>query len=221
MDFLRPLLDLLRLLLETLRDPSALVAAGGYPALAAIIFLETGAMVFFLPGDSLLFVAGLFASKGVLDLLMLNLLLIPCAVLGDATSYAIGRKLGPALFDKTESRLWKPEHIRTAHAFYEKHGGKAIILARFVPIVRTFVPVAAGIAQMRYRDFAIYNIAGGASWIVSMTVAGYVLGQNTWVAANLEKMVIGIVIVSVLPAVLTWYRERSKPSSTPASSTEG
>lgn len=208
-------------LLSILRDPSALVEAGGYPALAAIIFLETGAMVFFLPGDSLLFVAGLFASRGTLNLLALNLLLIPCAVVGDATSYAIGRRVGLALFDRPESRFWKPQHIKTAHEFYERHGGKAIVLARFVPIVRTFVPVAAGMAQMRYRDFAVFNIAGASAWIVSMTVAGYILGQNAWVSANLEKMVIGIVVLSALPAVVTWMRERGRSNDPSTSATTG
>lgn len=205
-------------ILDILRDPSELIAWGGYPALMAIIFAETGAMVFFLPGDSLLFVAGLFASRGTLNLAMLNLLLIPMAILGDATSYVIGRRAGPMIFSRPETRFFKPQHIRTAHAFYEKHGGKAIILARFVPIVRTFVPVAAGVAQMRYRDFAIFNIAGAALWIASMTVAGYVLGQNEWVSKNLEKMVIGIVLVSVLPAVFGYLKERRAGASpaTPA-----
>jgi len=212
--------QLIHWLISILRDPSALVEAGGYPALAAIIFLETGALVFFLPGDSLLFVAGLFASRGTLDIFLLQLLLIPCAVIGDATSYAIGRRAGRALFHRPASRFWNPQHIKTAHEFYERHGGKAIILARFVPVVRTFVPVAAGIAEMRYRDFAVFNIIGGASWIVSMTVAGYVLGQNAWVSANLEKMVIGIVLISILPAAVAWFRERGRPAASASATSE-
>jgi len=212
--------QLIHWLISILRDPSALVEAGGYPALAAIIFLETGALVFFLPGDSLLFVAGLFASRGTLDIFLLQLLLIPCAVIGDATSYAIGRRAGRALFHRPASRFWNPQHIKTAHEFYERHGGKAIILARFVPVVRTFVPVAAGIAEMRYRDFAVFNIIGGASWIVSMTVAGYVLGQNAWVSANLEKMVIGIVLISILPAAIAWFRERGRPAASASATSE-
>jgi membrane-associated protein len=206
-------------ILDTLRDPSAVIAWGGYPALAAIIFAETGALVFFLPGDSLLFIAGLYASRGVLNLALLNLLLIPMAVLGDALSYVIGRRAGPMIFSRPETRFFKPAHIRTAHAFYERHGGKAIVLARFIPIVRTFVPVAAGVAQMRYRNFVAYNVAGGALWIASMTVAGYVLGQNEWVGKNLEKMVIGIVLLSVLPAVVGYLKERRNPS-TPETKTD-
>lgn len=207
--------QLIHAILQILRDPSELIAWGGYPALMAIIFAETGAMVFFLPGDSLLFIAGLFASRGVLNLALLNLLLIPMAVLGDATSYMIGRRAGPMIFSRPETRFFKPAHIRTAHAFYERHGGKAIVLARFIPIVRTFVPVAAGVAQMRYRDFAVYNIVGAALWIGSMSIAGYVLGQNEWVSKNLEKMVIGIVFVSILPAIFGYLRERGRPAVAP------
>lgn len=206
-------MELLRSLLHLLRDPSDLIQWGGYPALMAIIFAETGAMVFFLPGDSLLFVAGLSAANGLLDLTTLNVLLIPMAVLGDALSYTIGRKTGPMLFNKPETRFFKPQHVRTAADFYEKHGGKAVVLARFMPVVRTFVPVVAGIAGMRYRDFAAYNIAGGAFWIISMTVAGYLLGQNEFVKGNLEKIVILIVVLSVLPAVGAYLRDRKSPAA--------
>ena len=152
-------------ILDTLRDPRGLIEAGGYYALGLVIFLETGAMVFFLPGDSLLFVAGMYAAKGVLNIFMLNALLIPLAILGDATSYFIGARTGPRLFNKPETRFFKPQYIKQAHDFYEKHGGKAIVLARFVPIVRTFVPVVAGVAGMRYRDFALYNVFGAAFFL--------------------------------------------------------
>ncbi|MFO0692828.1 MAG: VTT domain-containing protein [Polyangiales bacterium] len=207
-------MQLIHFLLETLRDPGELITWGGYPALALVIFIETGAMFPFLPGDSLLFVAGLYASRGALDLATLNLLLIPCAVLGDATSYAIGRKAGPHIFNRPETRFFKPEHVQKAHAFYEKHGGKAIIIARFMPIVRTFVPVAAGVAQMRYRDFAVFNIAGAALWISSMTVMGYFLGQFEIIGKNIDKAIVLIVLVSITPGILEWWKHRREAAAT-------
>ncbi len=214
-------MQLLEWILDTLRDPRELIAAGGYYALGLVIFLETGAMIFFLPGDSLLFVAGMFAAKGVLNILYLNLLLIPLAVLGDATSYMIGARTGPVLFNKPETRFFKPQYIKQAHDFYEKHGGKAIVLARFVPIVRTFVPVVAGVAKMRYRDFAVYNIAGASLWVISMTVLGYFLGAVEIVEKNLEKVIILIVLASILPAAYEWWKARRAPAvPAPESSTD-
>jgi membrane-associated protein len=194
-------------------DPTYLIQLFGYPGVTAIVFLETGAMIFFLPGDSLLFMAGLFAGNGDLNIFLLQLLLIPAAILGDATSYVIGSRMGPALFNRPESKLFKPAHMKAAHDFYEKHGGKAIILARFMPIVRTFVPVVAGIAKMPYRRFATFNIVGGISWVVSMTVAGYFLGQFEWVQKNIEKIVIGIILLSVLPGVVAWLKSRVAPKA--------
>lgn len=189
-------------------DPTYLIQTYGYAGLTAIVFAETGAMVFFLPGDSLLFMAGLFAGEGTLSLALLQLLLIPAAIIGDATSYFIGLKMGPALFNKPDSKLFKPEHMKAAHDFYEKHGGKAIILARFMPIVRTFVPVVAGIGKMPYRRFATFNIVGGAAWVSSMTVAGYFLGQIPFVKKNIELMVIGIIFLSILPGIIAWAKAR-------------
>src|SRR4051794_4799885 len=148
-------MELLHKLLHLIRDPGGLIVWGGYPGLALIIFLETGAMVFFLPGDSLLVTAGIYAAKGDLNILYLNLLLIPCAILGDAVSYWMGAKAGPKIFNKPRSRFFRPEHVKAAQAFYDKHGGKAIIIARFMPLVRTFVPVVAGVAKMPYRRFAM------------------------------------------------------------------
>ena len=188
-----------------------------YACLAAIIFLETGAMVFFLPGDSLLVTAGLFAASGRLDLALLNVLLIPMAIAGDATSYLIGRKTGPRLFDKPRSRLFRPEHVTAANAFYEKHGGKAIIIARFMPLVRTFVPIIAGIAGMRYRQFAAFNVIGGAAWVLSMTLIGYTLGSMfPQVVKHLELLIIVVVFLSILPGVIEYLRSRRR-ASTPSS----
>jgi membrane-associated protein len=204
-------------ILETLRDPGELIRWGGYPALGLVIFAETGAMIFFLPGDSLLFVAGLYAARGDLSLLALNALLIPLAILGDATSYYIGSKTGPKIFSKPETRFFKPSHIKAAHAFYEKHGGKAIVLARFMPIVRTFVPVAAGVAGMRYRDFAAYNILGGTLWISSLTVMGYYLGQFEWIGRNIDKAIVVIVFLSILPGIVEYLKARSARARAAAS----
>jgi membrane-associated protein len=204
-------------ILHNLRDPGELIRWGGYPALTAIIFLETGAMIFFLPGDSLLFVAGLFAGRGDLHIGLLQALLIPAAILGDATSYYIGKRLGPAIFRKQESRFFKPSHVEAARAFYEKHGGKAIIIARFMPLVRTFVPVVAGVAKMRYRDFFMFNIVGAAAWILSMTLMGFFLGQFEWVGKHVEKIIIAIVVISVLPGALEWWKHRNaKPAEAKA-----
>ena len=205
-------MELFQKLIGLLRDPGALVEWAGYPGLTLIVFLETGALVFFLPGDSLLFMAGLYAGKGDLNIFLLQALLIPAAVLGDAVSYFIGARTGPAIFSKPESRFFKPQHLKSAHEFYERHGGKAIILARFAPFVRTFVPVVAGVAQMPYRRFASFNIIGGASWVVLMTVAGYFLGQFQFVKAHIEFIVLGIIVVSVMPGAVAWARQRFAPA---------
>lgn len=193
---------------DLLKNPGHLIDWGGYPGLMAIIFLETGAMVFFLPGDSLLFVAGLYAARGNLNIGLLIALLIPMAVIGDATSYYIGKKTGPALFTRPKSLLFRPAYAEAAQKFYDKHGGKAIIIARFAPLVRTFVPVVAGIAQMKYSLFARYNVIGAAAWITSMTVLGYYLGQIEWIGANIDKVIVAIVFVSILPGIISILKAR-------------
>lgn len=223
-------------LLGLLRDPGPIIEWGGYPALCLIVFLETGALVAFLPGDSLLVVAGLYARDGALSLLLLNALLIPCAVIGDATSYVIGQKTGPLIFKPSDPpkreqmsllgywmrwigwKLRNPESLMQAKAFYEKHGGKAIIIARFMPIVRTFVPVVAGVAQMPYRRFAAFNVVGGVSWVLSMTVIGYFLGSFDVVRHHLEKVIILVVILSILPGIIGWMRGRAEAKKAAAGS---
>ena len=191
--------------------PDALINAAisyGIHVLALIIFLETGALVFFLPGDSLLVLAGITAANmpDKLDIVMLNVVLIPCAIIGDAVSYQIGKRLGPVLFNRPKSRFFNPAHLKTASDFYEKHGGKAIIMARFAPIVRTFVPVVAGMAGMRYRDFAVYNIVGGVAWISSMSLLGYFLGGFEIVKKHTEALVLLVIFVSILPGFIEWWR---------------
>ena len=195
-----------------LSDVRGLVQAGGYVALAIIVFTETGLMIgFFLPGDSLLVTAGLFAAKGDLNIVLLNALLMTCAILGDATGYFIGRKLGPALFRKEDSLLFKKKHLIATHEFYERHGGKTIIIARFVPVVRTFAPVVAGMANMGYRRFAAFNIIGGIGWVFSMTMIGYLL-VTLFPATekHIEKVIIIVVFVSLLPGLIEWLRARRK-----------
>ncbi len=207
-------MELFRYFLHLLRNPEDLIASAistGYPLLVmmAIIFAETGAMVFFLPGDSLLVTAGVFAAnpKYGLDLLQMNVALSVMAILGDAVSYYIGRRTGPALFNRPKSRLFNPDHIRQAHAFYEKHGGKTIIIARFMPILRTFVPVAAGIGEMTYRNFAVFNIIGAVSWVASMTLLGYFLGTLfPSIPKRIELVIIVVVFLSILPAIIAFLR---------------
>ncbi len=194
--------------LKELLNPDTIIPIAGYPGLTLIVFLETGALVFFLPGDSLLFMAGMYAGRGDLNILMLQALLVPAAIVGDAISYTIGSRMGPALFSKPESRFFKPQHMKAAHDFYERHGGKAIILARFMPVVRTFVPVVAGIGKMPYKRFASFNVIGGAAWVLSMTIGGYFLGQFEVVKKHIELIVIGIVVLSVLPAVFAWAKQK-------------
>src|SRR5262249_28252527 len=207
--------DLFTRLLELIRDPGAAIIWGGYAALALIVFLETGAMVFFLPGDSLLVTAGFYAAGGKLSIVLLNLLLIPCAVAGPIVSYWIGAKIGPRIFNKPRSRFFRPEHVQTAHQFYEKHGGAAIVIARFMPIVRTFVPVVAGVARMPYGRYTVYNVVGGALWVLSLTFMGFFLGAIfPGLVKRIEIVIVVIVLASLAPAFIAWLRARkAKPST--------
>jgi membrane-associated protein len=208
-------MESLRNAFHFLTDVRGLVQAGGYIALAIIVFTETGLMVgFFLPGDSMLVTAGLFAAKGVLNIVWLNVLLSVCAIAGDATGYLIGRKLGPALFRKEDSLLFKKKHLVATHDFYEKHGGKTIIIARFVPVIRTFAPVVAGMGDMPYRRFAMFNIIGGIGWVFSMTMIGYLL-VTLFPATekHIETVIIIVIIVSLLPGVIEYLRARRKKSA--------
>jgi len=192
-----------------------LVKWGGYVALIAIVFVETGLLIgFFLPGDSLLITAGLVAAAGHLDIWRINLLLSLAAVLGDSTGYAIGRRLGPRLFTRPQSLLFNPRHVERTRTFYARHGAKTIVIARFVPIVRTFAPVVAGVGQMEYRQFLFYNVAGGVGWVTSMTWAGYLLGQTIPNVAERIHIVVGVVILlSLIPIFVELIRERRRGSA--------
>lgn len=194
------------------RHLQALVAAHGawvYAILFLIVFCETGLVVTpFLPGDSLLFVSGTVAAAGSMDIHLLVVLLIIAAVLGDAVNYAIGHYLGPRVFKSSGSRWLNPRHLERAHAFYERHGGKTIIIARFIPIIRTYAPFVAGAARMTYTRFALYNVTGAALWVVSLGYAGYFFGNVPVVKNNLTLVIIGIIILSILPGVFEYLRHR-------------
>ena len=202
-------MDLLRDLVHRLRDLDGLVATAGYAGVTLIVFIETGLLFPFLPGDSLLVTAGLVAVTGRLDVWVLGLLCSVAAIAGDQIAYAIGRRAGAALYARPDSRWFKQEHLRAAQAFYERHGGKAIILARFMPFARTFAPVVAGAARMRYPTFVLYNVIGGLAWIWSMLLTGYyVVKMVPGLEAQVEKLVIGIIIVSVMPGIYGWWKSR-------------
>ncbi|MBA2337747.1 MAG: VTT domain-containing protein [Acidimicrobiia bacterium] len=194
-------------------DPERIIRAGGLVLLGIIVFAESGLLVgFFLPGDSLLFVAGFLSAEAggqVLPALPWVLLVaFVAAVAGDQVGYLFGRKVGPALFDRPDSRFFKQANVDKAHAFMDKHGPKTIVLARFVPIVRTFAPIVAGVGAMDYRTFVTYNVVGGLLWAVGVTTLGYFLGEIEIVKDNIEIAIIVIVAVSLLPVVIELWRHR-------------
>jgi membrane-associated protein len=198
----------------TIYNVPELLRIGGIVGLAAIVFAETGLMIgFFLPGDSLLVTAGLFAARGDLDITALNVVAMVSAIVGDATGYWVGFRAGQALYSRPNSLLFRREHLIKSEQFYERHGGKTIVIARFVPIIRTFAPVVAGAARMRYRDFAVYNIAGGLLWVLSMTLTGYFLGRSIPnIEQNIHLVVGTVILLSLMPGIIAWLRERRSRS---------
>jgi membrane-associated protein len=191
-------------------DPTGLIMWGGYIALTIIIFAETGLLIgFFLPGDSLLVSAGLIAARGTLDVWLMCAILSVAAILGQTAGYAIGHVAGPRLFAREDSMFFKRSHLRRAHDFYEKHGGVTIVLARFMPIVRTFVPVVAGAARMRYRPFQIFNVIGGIAWVCGMLMIGYGLGRYIpGVEKHIDKVIILVIAVSLAPGLIGAWRRK-------------
>jgi membrane-associated protein len=180
-----------------------------YAILFAIIFSETGFVVTpFLPGDSLLFVAGAIAATGSMNVHLLFVVLAVAAVLGNTVNYVIGRWLGKHFFTDSGSRWLNPRHLEKAHAFYERHGGKAVVISRFLPIVRTYIPFVAGMAAMKPREFTIYNVIGAVAWVGSLTYAGFFFGNIPWIRGNLTAIIIGIVVVSLLPLVFAFVKSR-------------
>jgi membrane-associated protein len=193
-------------------DPETLIEAFGMLGVLAIVFIESGLLVgFFLPGDSLLFTAGLLSANDVLPDIWVLLVTIPiAAIAGDQVGYAIGRKAGPAIFRRPESRFFHHENVERAQEFFDRYGPRTIVLARFVPIVRTFVPVVAGVARMEYRIFLTYNIVGGILWGVGVTALGYHLGQVEFIKANIEFVLIAIVAISLIPVAFELYRGNNR-----------
>lgn len=206
LEALKPLLDLLK--------PEYIIA-GGYVMMTIIVFVETGLLIgFCLPGDSLLVTAGIFAARGDLNILYINALLIPAAILGDTLGYWIGYHSGPRLFHREESLLFKPAHLRAAQGFYERHGGKTIVIARFMPIVRTFAPVVAGMGRMEYGRFIFYNVFGGIGWVASMSLLGYTLGltlPESWLK-RIEVIIVIVVFLSILPGIVAYIKQKLRPA---------
>lgn len=206
-------------LIHNLIDPNWIMAHGGIYIVMFIVFAETGLFVgFFLPGDSLLFVTGMIIAgsqhpfdSDPLNLIYWILLLIICGILGNFVGYWFGKKSGPLLFHKKDTFLFKQKHLRQAKEFYEKRGGGAIVLARFLPMVRTFAPIVAGIVQMDFKKFTFYNIIGCVGWVTSMTMLGYLLGENEWVKNNLEIIILLIIFVTTAPVLFKVFFHKKKP----------
>lgn len=193
--------------------------SGGLILLAGIVFAESGLLIgFFLPGDSLLFIAGFLASEAggrvLPSLPVVAGVTVIAAILGDQFGYWIGRRIGPTLFDRPKSRFFNPQHVVRAHQFFDRYGAKTIVLARFVPIVRTFAPIVAGIGTMKYRTFVMYNIVGGLLWGVGVTTLGYYLGEINVVRNNIELAIVAIVMISMLPMLIELIRHRRRVTKT-------
>ncbi len=202
---------------KTLLNPQSIIHYGGLALLLFIIFAETGLFFgFFLPGDSLLFVAGLMCGSPIFDvnIVTLNLTVITAGILGNFVGYYFGKKTGPMLFKRDDSLLFKKKHANAAKDFYERYGGMALILGRFIPIIRTFVPIMAGVVSIDFKKFVIYNVVGSIAWVSSMTLSGYFLGKIfPSLQENLEYIVITIILVSMIPVVLTYLKERRRSKS--------
>jgi len=193
----------------------ALIQWGGYILLVAIVFAETGLLIgCFLPGDSLLITAGLLAAAGHLNIWWINVLLMAAAIIGDSVGYAIGARLGPRIFIREKSLLFNPKHVERTRHFYEKYGAKTIVIARFVPIIRTFAPVLAGVGAMEYRRFLTYNVMGGIGWVASMSLGGFALGRAVPnISKYMHVVVITIIVLSCVPIAVEIYRERRKTAT--------
>ena len=199
-------------------DPDYLLDQFGIWGLLLIVFAESGLLIgFFLPGDSLLFTAGLLITAGTLDFPLWGAVALIClaAVLGDQTGYMFGKKVGPSLFNRPDSRLFKQENVTKAHEFFEKYGPKSLVLARFVPIVRTFTPIIAGVSGMKYRSFLTFNVIGGVLWGAGVTLLGSWLGNIDFVKTNIEPILLLIVLISVVPIIIEFARARSKAKKNP------
>ena len=199
--------------IKTLTNPESIIRYGGLALLVFVIFSETGLMIgFFLPGDSLVFVSGLICATEPrlmdIHILFLSTALTLAAIAGNITGYYFGKKAGPALFTKDDNLVFKKRYIDVTKSFYERHGGKSLILGRFLPIIRTFAPILAGVIKMEFKTFLIYTVVGGVLWIGSLSTLGYYLGRILWVKENLEWIVIGLIVSTSLPVIQTYRKER-------------
>ncbi len=208
-------MDQLRELFANLRDLPALIKWAGYLGMTLIVFAETGLLVgFFLPGDSLLVTAGLVSARGLIDVYKLGLLLNLAAIAGNSTGYLIGRMTGPRIFTRDDSLLFSKKHVFKAQEFYAHHGRKAIVLAQFMPIIRTFSPVIAGVGRMPYKQFLLISVIGTIIWVWSMLFTGYFLGTYIpGIDKHIEILVLTVIFVSVLPGLISWWRERKKTAA--------
>jgi membrane-associated protein len=212
-------------LFHKIYDVQGLIRVGGLALLVGVIFAETGLLVgFFLPGDSLLVTAGLYCTSAnpeqqpLLNIVSLNVLAITAAIIGDTVGYWIGAKSGPRLFTREQSLFFSKKHLLRTKEFYERNGASTIVIARFMPFVRTFAPVVAGIGKMNYRRFLSYNIFGGIGWVVSMTMLGFTLGKTyPPITKQIDKVIIVIIFVSLLPGIIGWLTNRKKGASPSAS----
>lgn len=214
MESLKKLIDIVLHLDKYLTALTADYGTWTIAILCVIVFCETGLVVTpFLPGDSLLFAAGAVSSLGTLNPIVLSLSMIACAILGDTVNYHVGKAIGPRVMKSEKSRLFNKKHLERTHRFFDKYGGKTIIFARFVPIVRTFAPFVAGAGAMNYRKFITYNIVGAVAWVGLMFGAGYFFGQMEFIKKNFHRVIILIIIVSVLPGVIEYLKERKAGKS--------
>ncbi|MFE3524245.1 DedA family protein [Streptomyces sp. NPDC059161] len=205
-------------------DPDYLLQTFGLAGLLLVVFAESGLLIgFFLPGDSLLFTTGLLVTTGKLDtpLWLVCVLVVLAAVLGDQVGYLFGKKVGPSLFRRPDSKLFKQENVEKAHEFFEKYGPKSLVLARFVPIVRTFTPIVAGVSGMNYRSFVTFNVIGGTLWGAGVTLLGAALGNVDFVHKHIELILIAIVLVSVVPIAIEFLRARAKAKKNPPLAADG
>jgi membrane-associated protein len=209
-------LELIQEFFRTVYNVPELIRIGGMTGIIAVVFAETGLLVgFFLPGDSLLVTAGLFAARGDLDIAWLNIALAVAAIVGDATGYWIGYRAGQTLYSRPNSFFFRREHLIRTHEFYERHGGKTIVIARFMPIIRTFAPVVAGAGSMTYRRFAAYNVVGGIGWVASMTLTGYYLGRSIPdIDKHIHIVVAVVIFLSLLPGIIAYLRARLQSRDT-------